>query len=178
MGSLANIGSRAYWDQPQATQELNAALIGVRIGVSFVKVEDNNKRGFMGMRTKSAKVTGDVGLSVMPISTHLWMHSPVQKSGIVGQPIDPVRYFLTAPLDLPDEAITSTDNATTGGMKLNDALAGTVGVLGALMGGGGAFGSKTKASRVHVDPAIFDKKVGAAMESVEAAFVEKVAGDI
>jgi hypothetical protein len=178
MGSMANIGSRAYWDQPDATRELNAALVGARFGVTFVKLEDNNKRGFMGMRSKTARVTSDVGLSIMPITTHMWMHSPVQKSGIVGQPIDPVRYYLTSALDLPDEAILSVDDATTGGMKLNDALAGAAGVLGALMNGGDIGGSKTRAYRVHVDPSRFDKEVGAAMESVEAAFVQKVAADL
>ncbi|MGJ3628517.1 hypothetical protein AB5I41_19130 [Sphingomonas sp. MMS24-JH45] len=107
-GSMANIGSRAYWDQPAAAKELGAALVGVRIAVNFVEQKSSDKRGLLGIRSSKAKVDSQVTMTVEPISTHLWIAGPTRQAGIVGQPVEPTRYILTSPLTTSGDSVLSS----------------------------------------------------------------------
>lgn len=172
-GSMANIGSRAYWDQPAAAKELNAALVGVRIAVNFVEQQSSDKRGLLGIRSSTAKVQSQVTMSVEPISTHVWIAGPTRQASIVGQPVEPTRYILTSPVVVPSDSVLSVEDATTAGQKRGDKIA-MIG--GALLGGFRK--SSTKSYVVTVDPARFRTDVGGAMASVDVALANQAAASI
>lgn len=172
-GSMANIGSRAYWDQPAAAKELNAALVGVRIAVNFVEQSSSDKRGLLGMRSSTAKVKSQVALTVEPISTHLWIAGPTHQASITGMFVEPTRYYLTSPLILPTDSVVSVEDSTTVGQKRSDVA---VSVVGALMGGFQK--ASTKSYVVTVDPARFRSDVGSAMGAVDVALANQTAASI
>ncbi len=171
-GSMANIGSRAYWDQPAAAKELGAALLGVRIAVNFVEQKSSDKRGLLGIRSSTAKVQSQVTMSVEPISTHLWIAGPTRQAGIVGQPVEPTRYILASPVVVPGDSVLSVDDTTTRGQKRSDAIGN---IAGALFGGGG---NKTRSYVVTVDPARFRADVGGAMRAVDTALAAQAIASI
>lgn len=172
-GSLANIGSRAYWDQPAAAKELNAALVGARIAVNFVEQSSSDKRGMFGIRSSTAKVESAVTMTVEPISTHVWIAGPTRQASMVGQPVEPTRYYLTSPLVLPSDAVLSVEDATTLAQKRGDAVAT---VAGAIFGNFSR--NSTKSYVVTVDPARFRTDVGGAMASVGVAMANQAAASI
>jgi hypothetical protein len=172
-GVLANIGSRAYWDQPAAAKELNAALVGVRIAVNFVEQSSSDKRGLLGIRSSTAKVQSQVTMTVEPISTHLWIAGPTRQASLVGQPVEPTRYILTSPLVVPSDSVLSVTDATTRGQKRGDAAAM---VAGAIFGG--LQKSSTKSFVVTVNPAKFRADVGGAMATVDVALANQAVASI
>jgi len=172
-GSMANIGSRAYWDQPAAAKELNAALVGVRLAVNFVEQASSDKRGLLGIRSSTAKVQSNVSLTIEPLSTHVWIQGPKKQASIIGQPVEPVRYYLTSPLIVPDGAVTDVSDATTAGQKRSDTVSTA---FSALLGQWQK--NSNKAFVVTVDPAIFREQVGGAMESVDTAMAGLVMSDL
>ncbi len=167
-GSMANIGSRAYWDQPAAAKELNAALVGARIAVNFVEQSSSDKRGLLGIRSSTAKVQSQVAMTVEPISTHIWIAGPNRQASIVGQPVEPVRYYLTSPLVAPGDSVLSVEDATTAGQRTSDRVSM---VAGALLGGFQK--SSTKTYVVKVDPVRFRADVGGAMAAVDVAMARQ-----
>lgn len=172
IGSLAAIGSRANWNQPEAARELDAALIGGRVSISFVEQKTNN-RAILGLRGSTARVKSNVDLTIDPTTTHLWVVTPRFKPAIVGQPVEPVRYLLTSPLILPHAPISDIRDTTTSSQKRGDALADAV----SLLAGGGGYNKKTKAYSVVVNPAIYRMQVGQAFGAVETAFVQTIKRD-
>ena len=172
-GSMANIGSRAYWDQPAAAKELNAALVGVRIAVNFVEQASSDKRGLLGIRSSTARVKSQVTMTVEPISTHVWIAGPTRQASIIGQPVEPTRYILTSPVVAPDDAVLSVEDATTSGQRTKDKI-NMIG--GALLGGFSK--SSTKSYVVTVDPARFRTDVGGAMAAVDVALANQAAASI
>ena len=172
-GSMANIGSRAYWDQPAAAKELDAALLGVRIAVNFVEQQSSDKRGLLGMRSSTAKVQSQVMMTIEPISTHIWIAGPTRQASIIGQPVEPTRYYLASPLVVPSEAVTSVRDTTTAGQKRGDA-AGMV--VGALLGNFQK--NSTKSFVVTVDPDRFRSDIGGAMSLVDTALADQAAASI
>ena len=177
LGGMSGFGSRAHWNQPAAAKELGAALIGARFAVGFVD-QHANDRAFLGLRSSTARVNSNVDLSVTPVSTHLWAITPAARTGIVGQPIEPVRFVLNNALVLSDGPITSVSDTTTGSMKRGDAVAGAIGALGVLAGASGGFNSKTRAHTVFVDPARYKADVGAALAGVESRFVQTLKAEM
>lgn len=172
-GSMASFGSRAYWDQPAAAKELGAALVGVRIAVNFVEQSSSDKRGLLGIRSSTARVKSQVTMTVEPVSTHLWIAGPTRQASIIGQPVEPTRYYLTSPLVVPSDAVVSVEDATTAKQRGGDRAAM---IVGALLGGFEK--SSTKAFVVTVDPARFRTDVGGAMAQVDVAMANQAAASI
>ena len=172
-GSIANIGSRAYWDQPAAAKELNAALVGVRIAVNFVEQKSSDKRGLLGVRSSTARVQSQVTMTVEPVSTHLWIAGPTRQASIVGQPVEPTRYYLTSPLVAPSDSVVSVEDATTARQRGGDRAAM---IVGALLGGFQK--SSTKAYVVTVDPVRFRTDVGGPMAAVDVAMADQAVASI
>ncbi len=166
LGSFANVGSRAHWDQPAAAKELDATLIGARFTVTFVE-QSTNDRAILGLRGSTARVNSNVDLSIDAVSTHMWVTSPKNQAKLIGQPVEPVRFYLAAPLVLSDDPIVSAVDSTTSAQKRGDAAGAAVGML---LGGG--YNAKTKAYTVTVDPAKYRAQVGDALAGVGQGFAQ------
>lgn len=172
IGPMVAISSRANWNQPEAARELNAALIGARVSISFVEQSSNN-RAPLGLRGSTARVKSHVDLTIDPTTTHLWVVTPKFKPSIVGQPVEPVRYLLTSPLILPDNPIAAINDTTTAASKRGDAAADAV----SLLLGGSGFNAKTKAYAVVIEPNVYKLQVGQAFGAVEASFIQTLKRD-
>jgi hypothetical protein len=166
LGGMANVGSRAHWDQPAAAKELDATLIGARFAVTFVEQTTHDK-AILGFRGSNARVNSNVDLSIDAVSTHMWVTAPKNQARLVGQPVEPVRFVLASPLILPDDPIVSAAESTTASQKRGDAAGLAVGML---LGGG--YNAKTKAYTVTVDPVKYRAGVGDALAGVSHSFVE------
>ncbi|WP_394653904.1 hypothetical protein [uncultured Sphingomonas sp.] len=167
------ISDRSYWNQPAAAKELNAALVGARVSVSFVEQKNNDARGLFGFRSSTAKLESAVGLTIEPITTHVWVAGPTRQASIVGQPVAPARYYLSSPLILPAAAIADVSDVTTRGQKRSDVVNS---VIGTLLGGG--MKQRTKSYTVTVEPQAFRRDVGQAMAAVDTTLAAQAATSI
>ena len=172
LGGMSNVGSRASWDQPAAAKDLDAAVIGARFAVTFVEQTPDNRK-FLGMRGSTARVNSQVDLSIDAVSTHLWAITAKNQAKIIGQPVEPVRFYPDAPLVLDDDAILSVVDSTSAGTKRSDAMATGVSML---LGGGHNY--KTKAYTVTVEPVKYRAEVTQAMSAVGVTFVDKLNAEL
>jgi hypothetical protein len=172
LGSMSNVGSRAHWDQPAAAKELDAAVIGARFAVTFVEQTPDNRK-FLGMRGSTARVNSQVELSINAVSTHLWAITPKNQPRIVGQPVEPVRFYLAAPLVLSDAPILSVVDTTSAGAKRADALGTGISMLM-----GGPHNYKTRAYTVTIDPVKYRAEVTEAVSAVGVTFVDKLNAEL
>ena len=149
--------------------ELDAGVLGVRMVVDFAELEARG-RGFMGMAPSAAKVKSKVNVALLPVETQLWVLTPGAKSTMMDLG-HRQRYALSSPIVMP-ASIVSVDDTTTTASKMGDAASNVLGVLS-----GSGFGQKSRSYEVTVDPAIWNRDVSAAIESVSHALVERLNQD-
>jgi len=167
-GSFGGFSTAMLPPREQALMdESGAAVLGFRAVVDFASLSSNNKKSPLRMFRTKAKTAAEAGIAIRPIATQLWLMTPQAKPGITDM-LNRMRFEVQAPLMIDTDAITAMTDARTGGDKTSE----TVGnALGMLLGGGT---SKKRKYDIHVDSALWERDVDAALNGVETMMVARL----
>lgn len=138
---FSNMG--ATMAEALAPGELDAALVGIRLKIVFVKTDSFKMNGFV-------EVNGKAVVSVSPVDTQLWIMAPKSQARAGGR----VQFQLAAAVLPPANPIISVEDTTSTGRKIDT-------MLGNLIGGASGTSSyEVENYTVTIDPAKFEAAMG------------------
>lgn len=154
--SISSMGSVVA--ESAAPNELDAALVGIRLKVVFVETSSWKLNGFV-------QVEGRTGVSVMPLDTQLWIMAPKSQAKATGR----TQFQLAAAIVPPANPIVSTVDTTSTGKKIDT-------MLGNLIGGAsGTSSSEVQDFTVTIDPARFDAVMGETLAGTQRMLIDRLA---
>ncbi|MCW2393766.1 hypothetical protein [Sphingobium sp. B8D3B] len=171
-GSFGGFSTAMLPPREQALmEESGAAVLGFRAVVDFASLTNNNKRSPFRMLRSKAKTSAEAGIAIRPIATQLWLMTPQAKPGVTDMQ-NRMRFEVQAPLLIDTDAITAMTDARTGGDKTSETFGNA---LGMLLGGGS---SKKRKYDIHVDQAVWERDVEAALQGVETMLMTRLKGEL